>query len=293
MIFKTPTPIQKINLKIDNPNNVKLYVKREDLIHDIVSGNKWRKLKYNFKYIINNKIKTILSFGGAYSNHLHALSWLAKKHNIKSIALIRGEESSMTNPTLSFCLKNNMELYFLNRKTYRESKYDNKVIDQIKKFNKNVFIIPEGGFNDLGIKGCEEIMNEVNSHFNIICCSIGSGCTAIGLIKSMNVNQKFLGFSSFKNSNFLNQKINNYINFKSNWSINSDYNLGGFGKINSDLKNFIIFFEKKYRIKLDPVYTSKLFFGLFDMISRKKFPKESRILVLHTGGIQGLQGIKS
>ena len=293
MIFKTPTPIQEINLKINNPNNVKLYIKREDLIHNIVSGNKWRKLKYNFEYLLNNKIKTILSFGGAYSNHLHALSWLAKKNEIKSIALVRGEESSKNNSTLSFCIKNNMELYFLNRKIYRESKYDNEIINQIKKNNKNLFMIPEGALNDLGIKGCEEIMGEVKDHFNFVCCSIGSGCTAIGVIKSLNVNQNFLGFSSFKNSNFLHHNFKNYINFKSNWSINSDYNFGGFGKINLELKNFISSFEEKYKIKLDPIYTSKLFFGLFDMISKKKFPKESRILALHTGGLQGLQGIKN
>ena len=109
----------------------------------------------------------------------------------------------------------------------------------------------------------------------------------------MNVNQNFLGFSSFKNSNFLHHNFKNYINFKSNWSINSDYNFGGFGKINLELKNFTSSFEEKYKIKLDPIYTSKLFFGLFDMISKKKFPKESRILALHTGGLQGLQGIKN
>jgi len=293
MIFKTPTPIQEIKLNIHNPNNIKLYVKREDLIHNIVSGNKWRKLKYNFDYVINNRIKTVLSFGGAYSNHLHALSWLAKKNKIKSIALVRGEELSKKNPTLSFCLKNNMELHFLDRKIYRESKYDNETINMIKKNNKNLFIIPEGGFNDLGVKGCEEIMNEVDDFFNIICCSIGSGCTAIGLIKSLHESQFFLGFSSFKNSNFINQNIEHYINFKSNWNINADYNFGGFGKINIDLKNFMDFFEKNNNMKLDPIYTSKLFFGLFDMISKKKFPKESRILAFHTGGLQGLQGIKS
>ena len=112
MIFKIPSPIQEIKLNINNPNQVKLYIKREDLIHNIVSGNKWRKLKYNFKYIKKNNIKTILSFGGAYSNHLHALSWLAKKNKINSIGLVRGEKKFLKNPTLSFCLKNNMKLYF-------------------------------------------------------------------------------------------------------------------------------------------------------------------------------------
>jgi len=293
MIFNTPSQIQEIKLNIYNPNNIKLYVKREDLIHNIVSGNKWRKLKYNFEYIKKNNTKTILTFGGAYSNHLHALSWLAKKNKINSIGLVRGEESSKINPTLSFCLQNKMKLYFLDRTTYRKSKYDNEVINNLKEKYKKIYILPEGGFNDFGIKGCEEIMDEVPDDFNIIACSIGTGCTAIGIIKSLNINQNFLGFTSFKNSNFINQTIGGYINSNSNWKIKSDYNFGGFGKINIELKNFINYFESSYKIKLDPIYTSKLFFGLFDMISKNKFKKESRILVLHTGGLQGLQGIKN
>ena len=275
MIFNTPSQIQEIKLNIYNPNNIKLYIKREDLIHNIVSGNKWRKLKYNFEYIKKNNIKTILSFGGAYSNHLHALSWLAKKNKINSIALVRGEESSKTNPTLSFCLQNKMVLYFLDRKTYRESKYDNEVIYNLKEKYKNIYILPEGGFNDFGIKGCEEIMDEVSDDFNIIACSIGTGCTAIGIIKSLNINQFFLGFTSFKNYSFINQTIASYVNSNSTWKIKSDYNFGGFGKVNLELKKFMDYFETSYKIKLDPIYTSKLFFGLFDMISRKKFPKES------------------
>ena len=293
MIFITPTQIQEIKLDIHNPYRVKLFIKREDLIHNIVSGNKWRKLKYNFKYIMKNNIKTILSFGGAYSNHLHALSWLAKENNVKSIGLVRGEEIYKNNPTLTFCTNNNMELYFLDRKTYRESKFDNKIINDIKKNHKNSFIIPEGGLNQFGIKGCEEIMTEVEGEFNIICSSIGSGCTAIGLIKSLKANQSFLGLSSFKNSDLINQKIKSHVSFNSNWSINSDYNFGGFGKVNSELKSFMSVFEKNHKITLDPVYNSKTFFGLLDMISKKRFPKESRILVLHTGGLQGLQGIKT
>ena len=113
MLFQIPSPIQEINLKIHNPNNIRVFVKREDLIHKIVSGNKWRKLKYNFEYLVNNKIDTILSFGGAYSNHLHALSWLSNQSNIKSIGIVRGDPSYINNPTLSFCIKNKMDLYFL------------------------------------------------------------------------------------------------------------------------------------------------------------------------------------
>ena len=291
MLFQIPSPIQEINLKINNPYNIRLFIKREDLIHKIVSGNKWRKLKYNFEYLVNNKIDTILSFGGAYSNHLHALSWLANLRNIKSIGIVRGDPSYRNNPTLSFCVKNKMELQFLSRKVYRESKFNNKVVNKLKKEHEKIFIIPEGGFNNFGIKGCEEIMNEVDGNFDTICCSIGSGCTAVGLIKSLKDHQNFLGFSSFKNSKLLEDVISKNTNSKINWKINCDYNFGGFGKVNTDLIKFIDSFAQLYKIELDPVYTSKLFFGLFDMISKKKIKKESRILVIHTGGLQGLQGI--
>ena len=290
MNFKLPSKIKELKLNINNSNNIKLFIKREDLIHDIVSGNKWRKLNYNFKYIKEKKIKKILSFGGAYSNHLHALSWLAKKNNIKSFGLVRGCELSIENPTLSFCKKNKMDLFFLNRSTYRNNKYNNPIFKKIIKSEENVFVIPEGGFNEFGIKGCEEIMNEVNEHYDIICCSIGSGCTAVGIIKSLKFDQSFLGFSSFKN----NSQIKNIISEKvktMNWEINSEYNFGGFGQVNNELKKFIKDFKNTYAIMLDPIYTSKLFFGLFDMISKNKLPKDSRILALHTGGLQGLQGV--
>ena len=290
MNFKLPSKIKELKLNINNSNNIKLFIKREDLIHDIVSGNKWRKLNYNFKYIKEKKIKKILSFGGAYSNHLHALSWLAKKNNIKSFGLVRGCKLSIENPTLSFCKKNKMDLFFLNRSTYRNNKYNNPIFKKIIKSKENVFVIPEGGFNEFGIKGCEEIMNEVNEHYDIICCSIGSGCTAVGIIKSLKFDQSFLGFSSFKN----NAQIKNIISEKvktMNWEINSEYNFGGFGQVNDDLKKFIKDFKNTYAIMLDPIYTSKLFFGLFDMISKNKLPKDSRILALHTGGLQGLQGV--
>lgn len=290
MNFKLPSKIKELKLNINNSNNIKLFIKREDLIHDIVSGNKWRKLNYNFKYIKEKKIKKILSFGGAYSNHLHALSWLAKKNNIKSFGLVRGCKLSIENPTLSFCKKNKMDLFFLDRSTYRNNKYNNPIFKKIIKSKENVFVIPEGGFNEFGIKGCEEIMNEVNEHYDIICCSIGSGCTAVGIIKSLKFDQSFLGFSSFKN----NAQIKNIISEKvktMNWEINSEYNFGGFGQVNDELKKFIKDFKNTYAIMLDPIYTSKLFFGLFDMISKNKLPKDSRILALHTGGLQGLQGV--
>ena len=291
MNFKLPSKIQELKLNIKNSHNIKLFIKREDLIHDVVSGNKWRKLNYNFKYIREKKIKKILSFGGAYSNHLHALSWLAKKNNIKSFGLVRGCKSSIENPTLSFCKKNKMNLFFLDRSTYRNNKYNNPIFKTIIKSDENIFVIPEGGFNEFGIKGCEEIMNEVNEYYDIICCSIGSGCTAVGIIKSLSFDQFFLGFSSFKNNSQIKNIISEKVK-KINWEINSEYNFGGFGQVNEELKKFIKDFKNTYAIMLDPIYTSKLFFGLFDMISKNKLPKDSRILVLHTGGLQGLQGIK-
>ena len=190
--------------------------------------------------------------------------------NIKSIGIVRGDPSYINNPTLSFCIKNKIDLYFLSRKVYKVSKFDNEVINKLKREHEKIFIIPEGGFNNFGIKGCKEIMNEVDENFDTICCSIGSGCTAVGLIQSLNHHQNFLGFTSFKNSKLLDNVISKNTISQTNWKINCDYNFGGFGKVNTDLIKFIDSFAQLYKIELDPVYTSKLFFGLFDMISKKK-----------------------
>jgi 1-aminocyclopropane-1-carboxylate deaminase len=284
-----PSPVYKINSELFKTKGVSVYIKREDLIHPIISGNKWRKLKYNFKEINNKKYSTVLSFGGAYSNHLHALSWFANKQKIKSIGIVRGEFKSTLNSTLSFCENNNMDLYFLDRRTYRTNKYSNKLVDDLKKKYENIYIIPDGGCNNFGIKGCEEIMKEVNQKFDFICSSFGTGCTAAGIINSLSLNQKYLGISSLKGAFYMKEEIFKMSKENKNWELNFDYHFGGFGKTNQDLEKFIKYFYVSFKIMLDPVYTGKLFFGIFDLILNNFFEPNSNILIIHTGGLQGIQ----
>ena len=284
-----PSPVVELKSNLIKDKNISVFVKREDLIHPIISGNKWRKLKYNFREIKKKNHNSVLSFGGAFSNHLHALSWFANCYKIKSIGLVRGDDTVKLSSTLLFCQKNNMDLYFLDRKTYRENKYLNKTVFDIKKKHNNIYVIPEGGCNNLGIKGCEEILKEVDGQFDFVCSSFGTGCTAAGIINSLKKNQKYLGFSSLKGGGYMEEVISNMCNKNKNWSLNFDYHFGGFGKINSHLDQFIKEFYLKFKILLDPVYTGKLFFGIFDLISNNFFKPKSKILIIHTGGLQGIQ----
>jgi len=284
-----PSPVVELKSRLFIKKNVSVFVKRDDLIHPFVSGNKWRKLKYNFKEIKIKNHNVVLSFGGAYSNHLHALSWFANNQEIKSIGVVRGDKGIKLNPTLLFCKKNNMDLYFLDRETYRENKYSNKIISDIKNKHKNIYMIPEGGCNDLGVKGCEEILKESNEKYDFICSSFGTGCTAAGIINSLEKKQYYLGLSSLKGAFSMREKISNMCHQSNNWGLNFDYHFGGFGKTDYNLDQFMHQFYLNFKIILDPVYTGKLFFGIFDLILNNFFEPKSKILIIHTGGLQGIQ----
>ena len=235
---------------------------------------------------------TILSFGGAYSNHLHALSYACNQMNFKSIGVVRGDTHKNLNATLSFCLNHNMTLHYIDRYSYKNHKNSDNLLTKLKnKFGK-FYIIPEGGSNSLGVKGCQEILTEIDLDFDYLCCAIGTGCTAAGLIKSMKKRRKLLGFSPFK-KNY--EQKNNILNFcdpklYNNWEVISDNHFGGFSKINSDLIKFIHQFNLDYDIQLDLIDMGKLFYSLFDLLKKDVFPKKTRILVLHSGGLQGVTG---
>ena len=291
MNLKIPSITTKINSNFLHKKKVDIFIKRDDLIHKIISGNKWRKLKYNFQKAKEEGYNTVLSFGGVYSNHLHALSYAANKNQLHSIGLVRGDKSKKTS-TLDFCIKQNMKLEFLDRSSYRVDKYSQKIMnDLIKKFG-SFYIIPEGGNNLLGVRGCEEIIAEFNHSFDYLCCAVGTGCTAAGLIRSMKKEQSFIGFCPFKK---VHEQRNNILNFchpqlYNNWELIGDNHFGGFGKINSNLLKFARQFNLEHNLQLDLVYMGKLFYSLFNLIEKDFFPKKTQILVLHTGGNQGLKG---
>ncbi|MFA9192670.1 pyridoxal-phosphate dependent enzyme [Flavobacterium sp. FZUC8N2.13] len=278
-------------LQITFPNSISVTIKREDLIHPIVSGNKFRKLKYNLLQAKTENKKTLLTFGGAFSNHIAAVAFAAKENGFQSIGIIRGDElidKITQNPTLQFAQECGMQFEFVSREKYR-LKNEFSFLEDLKLKFGDFFLIPEGGTNTLAIQGCEEILTNEDSKFDYICCAVGTGGTISGIINSALPYQKVLGFPALK-GDFLQDEIRIFVQNK-NWELITDYHFGGYGKINEDLVRFINRFYSDNQIPLDPIYTGKMVFGVMDLIQKNYFPAQSNILLIHTGGLQGIQGM--
>jgi 1-aminocyclopropane-1-carboxylate deaminase len=273
------------------PNSISVQIKREDLIHPFVSGNKFRKLKYNLLQAKEEQQETLLTFGGAFSNHIAAVAFAGKEKGFKTIGIIRGDElrdKISENPTLQFAKNCGMQFEFVSRETYR-LKQEISFLEDLKEKFGNFYLIPEGGTNDLAIKGCEEILTDEDAEFDYICCSIGTGGTICGIINSILPHQKVLGFPALK-GDFLKEEIRNIVK-NNNWELLTDYHFGGYGKVNIELIAFINQFFAENNIPLDPIYTGKMVFGVIDLIDKGYFPAKSKVLLIHTGGIQGIQGM--
>lgn len=278
-------------------NGVELWIKREDEIHPVVSGNKYRKLKYN---ILDAKAKSgdkLLTFGGAYSNHIAATAAAANYHNLKSVGVIRGDELGKNraktlsqNRTLNFAAKNGMEFCFISRQDYRR-KGEKQFLEQLKNKFGSFYHIPEGGSNSLAVKGCEEILKNGDEKFDRIAAPVGTGGTFAGLINSSFDHQKVIGFPALK-AGFLGKEIRRWSE-RDNWSLNEYFHFGGYAKVNTDLIEFINDFYDQYAIPLDPVYTGKMIYGIFNVIYNDIFPDNSKVLAVHTGGLQGVYGINN
>lgn len=274
------------------PGGIQLWIKREDLLHPEVSGNKFRKLKYNLLKAKELGKRQLITFGGAHSNHISATAAAGKLLEIKTIGIIRGAELENSeekwSPTLKYARSCGMDFAFISREEYRE-KDSEEFWRKLQKQYPDAYIIPEGGTNPLAIKGCEEILTNEDESYDFICSSVGTGGTLAGLINSASRGQQVLGFSSLK-SEHLQDEISKLVN-RDNWKIIQNYHFGGYAKINPELVNFMNAFSKKYKIYLDPVYTGKLVFGIFDLIKNGYFPQNSKILAIHTGGLQGIEGM--
>jgi 1-aminocyclopropane-1-carboxylate deaminase len=271
--------------------NKNLAIKPDYLIHPTVSGNKFRKLKYNLEKAQSRNVKGILTFGGAYSNHIAATAAAGKELNMPTVGVIRGEELEThveNNPTLKYARDCGMHLEFVERSIYK-NKTDPVYLQQLMQNYKRYFIIPEGGTNELAIKGCEEILTIKDQSFDIICCSVGTGGTIAGLINASLPTQKIIGFPALK-GDFLKEDICKFVK-QNNWELWGDYHFGGYAKVDSKLINFMNDFKLRYNIPLDPVYTAKMMYGIFEGISSGKIPQTAKVLAIHTGGIQGIEGM--
>ena len=289
------------NVKLDLPllkaKNIELWIKREDKNHAIISGNKLRKLKYNLVEAKRLKKTTLLTFGGAYSNHIVATAAAGKEQGFETIGVIRGDELASNlqktlneNPSLQQANELGMQFKFISRSKYREKENDSFIKDLKKEFN-DFYLIPEGGTNNFAVKGCEEVLTEKDAKFAYIACAIGTGGTISGIINSSKEHQKVLGFPALK-GDFHYDLIKKHTQ-KENWNLILDYHFGGFAKINEELVTFLNDFYKRTNIPLDPIYTGKMIFGLLNMIKNDYFALNTKILAIHTGGLQGVRGMNT
>ena len=267
--------------------NITITIKRLDQIHPAISGNKFFKLKYNMIQAKHEGYSGVLSFGGAYSNHIAATAYAAHYFGFNSIGIIRGEElqHKTLNPTLALAEQLGMSFSFMSRDAYKLRNQPD-FLQQLQARYPNYYIIPEGGTNQLAISGCKEILTPSDLHnYQTICCAVGTAGTISGLIESSSHTQHIWGFSALK-GDFLKQDIQKYTS-KTNWILLDDYCCGGYAKTPPELIEFIRSFEKEYGIPLEQIYTGKMLMGIFDLIDQKKLTNSSRILVIHSGGLQG------
>ncbi len=285
------TVIQEVSLPLLTEKQVSLTIKREDLLHPLISGNKFRKLKYNLIEAKKQGFDTILTFGGAYSNHIAATAYAGKLLGFKTIGIIRGEELSgkwEANPTLKLASQHGMRFKFISRDGYRK-KGNPSYLKKLQHEFGSFYTLPEGGTNALAVRGCEEILTSEDADFDVICCAVGTGGTLAGIINSSLENQHVLGFPVLK-GDFLSKDIRNFVP-KDGWELISDYHFGGYGKVSLELIDFINDFKKHTQIPLDPVYTGKMVFGILDTIEKDYFLPKTKILAIHTGGLQGIAGM--
>jgi 1-aminocyclopropane-1-carboxylate deaminase len=306
LIFIPPF-IQQINSKITREAGVNLCVLRLDVMHPWVNGNKWYKLKYNLLEAKQKNFTKLLTFGGAYSNHIYATAAAANLLGFHTIGVIRGEENSPLNPTLSFAVQQGMELVYLSRQMYRQ-RNTAELHESLQQRFGEVFIIPEGGNNLNGVRGCTEIINQGMSTtgyaFDYICLACGTATTLAGIALSLNQRQKAIAFPVLKNGNFLGKEIENLLtnylasglpspyNSPACWELMCDYHFGGYAKVNQELLRFSQEFSSAHNVPLDYVYTAKMFYGVMDLLQQGFFAKGKSLLLVHTGGLQGNVGME-
>ncbi len=285
-IFQLPSPLQKLNSSFLKSKEIDLWLKRDDLIHPEISGNKWRKLALNVQAAQHAGIKTLLTFGGAYSNHIAATAAAGKLFSMATIGIIRGDEG-FENDTLRKAKENGMHLHFVSREQYKQKTEHSFLSELVLRFGQ-FYLIPEGGANELGVKGCQEILAEVGHGFNYLSISAGTATTASGICRCL-ASEKLLVFPALKGGGFMFDEIAKYCTQEQlqKVQLQPNYHFGGYGKTKPEQIEFMKSFFKEYGVELDKVYTSKMMFGLFDLIRNDYFPKGARILAIHTGGLQG------
>ena len=286
--------MQRLQSPLLRERRITLYIKREDLIHPHLGGNKWRKLKYNLQQAIREQQHTLLTLGGVWSNHIHATAVAGQLFGFNTIGVIRGNEA-VDNANLAFARRCGMQLHFVDRQSYRNRR-QSAFIKQLHQQFGDFYYLPEGGGNALALQGCREIVTDIDAPFDIITTACGTGATLAGIASALQPDQHAIGYAVLKGADFLNGEIQQLLRQSQlsadNWRLAADYHFGGYGRIDDTLVKFMHEFEQQFNIALDAVYTAKMFFGLFQDIQRNRFRPGTRIVALHTGGLQGNAGFE-
>lgn len=297
-----PSPLEDFKHPLLEEFNITVKVKRDDLIHPEISGNKWRKLKLNIEKCKHGLYDGLLTFGGAYSNHISATAAAGKALGIKTIGIIRGEElSANSNETLSRAAENGMELVFVSREEY-SWRYETDYKHSLRTRFGNVLVIEEGGANFHGVMGCTEIVAEINEEPDFYMLAVGTGTTASGILLASE-NTPVIGVPVFKNGGFIREEIKNLLYYAGLGDeeldekmelldLATDYHFGGYGKFTDELITFINEVYRTAGLKLDQIYTGKMVYALFDRIKSGKIPTGSTVIIIHTGGLQGTNSIR-
>jgi len=281
------SPEQLLNLPIAASKKVNISVKRDDLIHPYISGNKWRKLKHLLIKARQEEKSNLVTFGGAWSNHLLATACAAAQFKFKSTGYVRGEK--VDNPVLSLCRLFGMNIHFVNREAYKDKK---AVFNTYRSENPSAFFIDEGGYSLEAAKGCEEIVSELTGKYDHIFVACGTGATLAGLAKGTSVyhpNTKVHGVPVLKEGEFIRDAVEHFYP-QLNVELHCNYHFGGYAKTKPELIDFIKGFCKETGVLIEPVYTGKLFYAVMDLVSRDYFKEGEHILILHSGGLTGILG---
>ncbi|TGD78338.1 1-aminocyclopropane-1-carboxylate deaminase/D-cysteine desulfhydrase [Hymenobacter wooponensis] len=292
--------LQPLNEPVADRAGVRLLLLRDDLTHPELPGNKWRKLKYNLQEARRLGHHTLLTFGGAYSNHLAAVAAAGRLTGLRTIGIVRGQELSQQplNPTLAQARADGMELQFIDRATYRR-KHEPDVLGQLLTTLGPAYVIPEGGSNLLALPGCAELVQELEAaiDFDYLCVACGTGGTLAGLLTGLRGQREALGFAALKGADFLRHDINQLTQQATgttytNWSLQTDYHGGGYARLSPELLQFVQAFEQRHQVVLDPIYTSKMLVGILDMLESGYFRRGSTVVAVHTGGLQAWAGFQ-
>src|SRR6266849_212040 len=286
LALRLPSPLEPLHDDRLRDRGIRIWLKRDDLIHPEISGNKWRKLKHNLIAATSQGHRRLLTFGGAYSNHIRATAAAGHYCGFSTIGIIRGEQHLPLNPSLTYAMQHGMRLSYLDRDAYRRKTHP-EIVSRLRREFGSFYLLPEGGSNELAVRGCSEIPAEIKMDFDVICCPAGTGATLAGIASGLKPAQHAIGFSALKGQGFLTRDVadlqrRTFGACSSNWHVEYDFHFGGFARRNSELDAFIADFLTRHGFTLDWVYVAKMLYGVYSLAQEGALESGNRVIVVIT-----------